>query len=482
MKYEDTIVHNRNSADKPLKINPTSHTQTQEAKLIAPSGSQQISRRSFMKAASILLAGSTLAACSTPALTGLGPHGSNAIQLVYQDWRTEWFPGMAQQMLEEFRTLQPNIHVFYTPDPEKLDEQMLADFQAGTAPDVLAGCCDFFPAWAQKGYLLDLKPYIEADLDQSTIDDWDPAQVQALTLPGGMQFALPKYHGALGLFYNKDLFDQYHVDYPDGSWTHDDYLVAMKKLTHDRDQNGKIDLWGSMLDISWDRIQVHVNGWGGHFVDPQDPTRSMLAEDEALQAMQWIHDRMWKEQLMATSLDVQNLETRYAFTEGRLAMVEDGSWSLKDILEGAEFRLGLTSFPAGPKKKVTLATTDGFAIYAGTKYPEAAWELLKFLTSQKYGQAMARTHLLQPARGSLVTDWINYIRQEYPQKTKDLDIGAFAEGHLQGYSVTAEIFANMSTARQLANTAWNQIFTLGQSPVDMMKAVSAQIEAVQRTE
>ena len=27
-------------------------------------------------------------------------------------------------------------------------------------------------------------------------------------------------------------------------------------------------IWGSMFDVSWDRIQVHVNSWGGHFVDP----------------------------------------------------------------------------------------------------------------------------------------------------------------------------------------------------------------------
>jgi multiple sugar transport system substrate-binding protein len=479
MKYEDAIANDRTSAEGPLANNPVKPQDIQDTKSTTAVGSKQITRRSFMKTAGMLLAGSTLAACSSPVLKGPGPHGSNAIQLVYQDWRTEWFPGMAQQMLEEFRALQPNIHVFYTPDPEKLDQQMLADFQAGTAPDVFAGCCDFLPAWAQKGYLLDLRPYIEADLDKATIDEWDPAQVQALTLPDGIQFALPKYHGALGLFYNKNIFDQYHVDYPDGSWTHDDYRLAMRKLSHDRNQDGKIDLWGSMLDISWDRIQVHVNGWGGHFVDPDDPTKSMLADEEALQAMQWIRDRMWKEQLMASSLDVQNLETRYAFAEGRLAMVEDGSWSLKDILEGANFRLGLTSFPAGPKQKVTLATTDGFAIYAGTKYPEAAWELLKFLTSQKYGQAMARTHFLQPARGSLVEDWVKYIRQEYPQKTQDLDIGAFAEGHLQGYSVTAEIFANMSAARQLAKAAWDQIYTLGQSPVDLMKEISTQIESLQ---
>jgi multiple sugar transport system substrate-binding protein len=223
-----------------------------------------------------------------------------------------------------------------------------------------------------------------------------------------------------------------------------------------------------------------VNGWGGHFVDPDDPTRSLIAQRESMEAMEWIRARMWDDHVMASELDVQNLETRQAFIQQRLAMVEDGSWALKDILEKASFRVGVAPFPAGPARRVTLATTDGFAIFAGTKYPEAAWELIKFLTSRDYGRAMARAHLLQPARASLVDEWISFVRQEYPRQTRDLDIAAFAEGHRQGYSVVAEIFANMAEASRLAHTAWQQIFTLGTAPLSSMQAVSGQIEQAQR--
>jgi multiple sugar transport system substrate-binding protein len=386
---------------------------------------------------------------------------------------------MAQQMLEQFHAEHPNIRVFYTPDPDNLEERMELDMQAGIAPDVLDGCCDFFPIWAQRGYLLDLRPYVEADLDAETIADWDPAQYHALSTRDGRQFGLPKYHGALALFYNKDLFDAYRLDYPDREWDHDDYLAAMRALTHDRDQDGRIDLWGSMVDIGWERLQVHVNGWGGHFVDPADPTHSLMGTPESLAALEWIRARMWDDHVMASFLDVQNLETRHAFINESLAMVEDGSWALKDILEGARFRVGVVPFPSGPARKVTLATTDGFAVYAGTQHPEAAWELLKFLVGRDYGRAMARTHLLQPARASLVEEWINLVRQEYPERAAGVDVGAFAEGHVEGYSVTAEVFANMVEARPLATSAWQSIFTLGQAPVSTMERVSEQIEAAQ---
>jgi multiple sugar transport system substrate-binding protein len=439
----------------------------------------RLSRREFLKLAGAAGAGAALAACGSP--PGEGVHGSRRVQLVYQDWRTEWFPGLAQRMLEQFHAGHPNIQVFFTMDPEDVADAMIADFQSGTAPDVLAACCDFFPAWAQEDYLLDLRPFVEADLDRETIDDWDPAQYQAMFTPDGRQFGVPKYHGALALFYNRAIFDEYRVDYPDGTWTHDDYLAAMKLLTRDRDGDGQTDLWGSMMDIAWERIQVHVNSWGGHFVDPETPRRSWLARPEALSAMRWIGERMWDDRVMASFLDVANLETRQAFIQQRIAMVEDGSWALKDILENAAFPIGVAPFPAGPARRVTLATTDGFGIFAGTRYPEAAWELLKFLTSKEYGRAMAQTHLLQPARLSLVGEWADIVRQQYPEAARGVDIEAFAAGHLEGYSVTAEVFANMTEARRLTESAWQRIFTLGLDPVDEMVRVSAAIELAQPT-
>ena len=466
-------------ADADQVAQQTVETQPASGKT-GPLWQQNVSRRSFLRTMGGLVAGAAVAACA-PATTTTGLRSSGPIQLVYQDWRTEWFPGLAQRMLEKFHASHPNIRVFYTPDPDQLDERMMADFQAGTAPDVVSGCCDFFPVWAEKGYMLDLKPYVNADIDKDVIGDWDAAQYRALSTRSGVQFGLPKYHGALALFYNKDLFDAKGIPYPDDSWTHDDYLAAMTQLIRDRDLNGRIDRWGSMVDIAWDRIQMHINGWGGHIVDPNDPTRSLMGQPEAMAAMSWIRDRMWGDHTMASFLDVQNLETRHAFIQERIAMVEDGSWSLKDILENAPFRVGVATFPAGPARKVTLATTDGFGIYAGTKHPDAAWELMKFLISQDYGRAMAEEQFLQPARASLVDEWVRLVRQEYPDKTRDMDLAAFADGQLKGYSVTAEVFAKMADVRQLVLSTWQQVFTLGQVQVDAMKQVSDRIDQIQHS-
>src|SRR5262249_7822048 len=141
-----------------------------------------ISRRTFLRQAG------SVAGVAMLAGRGLSWRRSNPVQLVYQDWQTDWFPAMVQRMLEEFHPTHPNIRVFYVPQPDNVEEKMVADFQSGTAPDVFSGCCAHFPAWAQMGYTLDLRPYVRADLDQATIDDWDPAQYHAFFNLDGRQY------------------------------------------------------------------------------------------------------------------------------------------------------------------------------------------------------------------------------------------------------------------------------------------------------
>ena len=98
---------------------------------------------------------------------------------------------------------------------------------------------------------------------------------------------------------------------------------------------------------------------------------------------------------------------------------------------------------------------------------------------QEYGRAMARANFLQPARASLVDEWAGFIRDDFPEKARDVDIAAFADGHVKGYSVTAEVFADMNLAKRLAYDAWDGIFTLGQTPVEYMKTVCSQIQEAQ---
>ena len=95
---------------------------------------------------------------------------------------------------------------------------------------------------------------------------------------------------------------------------------------------------------------------------------------------------------------------------------------------------------------------------------------------------MARANFLQPARASLIDEWVGFVREEFPAKAQDVDIAAFADAHLKGYSVTAEIFANMADAEQLTAAAWNEVFVMGQPLEERLKPACQQIQEAQAQE
>jgi len=88
-----------------------------------------------------------------------------------------------------------------------------------------------------------------------------------------------------------------------------------------------------------------------------------------MRATEWIRSRIWEDKVMASFPDVQNMTTRRAFITRRIAMVEDGPWALKDILTGADFRIGAGLFPAGPVRRVTLARRMASASRPGRNIP-----------------------------------------------------------------------------------------------------------------
>ena len=65
-------------------------------------------------------------------------------------------------------------------------------------------------------------------------------------------------------------------------------------------------------------------------------------------------------------------------------------------------------------------------------------------------------------------------------EVSDTEIAAFADGHIKGYSVTAEIFANMADAKRITYAAWDEILTWGQASVDQMENACRQIQEVQK--
>lgn len=79
---------------------------------------------------------------------------------------------------------------------------------AGSAPDVMDGCCSFLHNLGATGALVDLTPYIGTVLPNYPHDNsyW-PIQYGAFNT-AGRQWGLPKYLGTIAVYYNADLMSE----------------------------------------------------------------------------------------------------------------------------------------------------------------------------------------------------------------------------------------------------------------------------------
>ena len=71
----------------------------------------------------------------------------------------------------------------------------------------------------------------------------------------------------MAVYYNKAIFDEYGVDYPEAGWTWDDLLAIAQELTVDTDGDGKTDIWGIQLPGPWTTgFEYWVGAAGGSLI------------------------------------------------------------------------------------------------------------------------------------------------------------------------------------------------------------------------
>lgn len=59
----------------------------------------------------------------------------------------------------------------------------------------------------------------------------------------GKYISMPLYGDARTIFYNKAIFDEAGVEYPEESWTHEEFIEAARKLTGTYGGKPGLRLW-----------------------------------------------------------------------------------------------------------------------------------------------------------------------------------------------------------------------------------------------
>ncbi len=433
---------------------------------------QSISRRQFLSGVAGLGATAILAACAAPSAPGATSSGAAApskakVILRWDVSDATDVPAMldmGKKAAALFAEKFPNIEIAPEPPPDNAEQQILTQMIAGNAPDVIGYCCGTLPFWAQKKQLVDLTPFVDKDMTKEQIADYAKPHWDAFANPHVGRYAMPMYMGTIVLYYNKDMFDAKGVKYPDNTWKwavdgSGSYEDALRKLS-DPDKK----LWGARIQDGMDRLQQKIAGNGGHWVDPKDDLKAVFDQPAALDALQWMWDRIWKDNSVVGDTAREKQNSEQLMGNGRIAMYESGDWQLSPMVKTAtgKYKWDIAEIPQGPVQKNTLITTDGWAIYKGSQGVNEAWEFVKWLQSDEWNDLMISIGLLRPSRISLFDKWKATVVKSVPELA-DKNLDAFNAA--AKYGTTLELFQFNAESTEIVNAVRDKVIRVGDPDV-----------------
>ena len=449
---------------------------------------QSMSRRSFLRGVAGLGAVAALSACVAPGAAPASSGGAAAPNKAKVTLRWDVSDAtdvptmveMGKKAAALFAAKNPNIEIIPEPPPEEAKQQILTQMIAGNAPDVIGYCCDTLPFWAQKKQLVDLTPFVDKDMTKDQIDDYPKQHWDAFANPHVGRFAVPMYMGTIVLYYNKDAFDAKGVKYPDSSWTwaldgSGTYEDASRKLTDEAKK-----AWGTSIGDGPDRLQQKIAGNGGHWVDPKDDMKAAFDQQPALDALQWVWDRLWKDKSFINYNATEKQNQPQLMVNNRIAMYESGDWNLSPMVKtiGNKYKWDVAELPKGPVQPNTLLTTDGWSIWKGSKGVPEAWEFLKWLQSDEWNELMINMGYLRPSRISLFDKWKSTVVKAVPELA-DKNLDAFNAA--AKYGTTLELFQFNAEANEIIIAARDKAIRTGDpNPKDIFTQAAAKVNDSQQ--
>ena len=246
-----------------------------------------------------------------------------------------------------------------------------------------------FRSYAENGQLASLKALV----DDGLIDPnkYPSALVDMYTVDGEL-FATCKDVDCVGIWYNKKLFDQAGVAYPDETWTLDTYKEKALELT-DKLPDG---VWGCAEVFSRTASYYHSIAINGGWVISDDKKKSGYDDPKTIEGVKFWRDLI--EIGASPDLDYLAENSAYAmFESGKCAMQWSGNWRVPAMLKAStKDDVTVATLPGGDIPK-TAVHGIGNCISAFTKNMPAAQALVAFLAGEEAAKISADSGAANPA-------------------------------------------------------------------------------------
>ncbi|PSL08064.1 carbohydrate ABC transporter substrate-binding protein (CUT1 family) [Haloactinopolyspora alba] len=351
--------------------------------------------RVFPAVTAAALAVGMLAACSD---SDDGTSGPVTIKLLeYQQARADVVEKLIPRFESAMAEQGKDIQVELVTDPLTDDQfrtKITQQFHSGTAPDVVDMGGSHVTGFAGAGYLLQLDEYLN---EWPTWEKYYSAVKQKAEQVDGHYYSLPHEASVQSLFYRKDVLEEMGIDTSQPQ-TWDELIGRLKKVTA---ETGKPSIvipagtaWGAG---TWSEgFLPIVAGTDSTFYDRE--AGKWTLESDGLSATFDLYAELTKAGLLPTQalLNPNPWEpTKYKqFPEGTLPVAAQGTWGWRydwgpngaAPIKNVKDKVATWNYPALTPGGEPYSISGGgynYGVNAETENPDAAVELVKWLSSDK---------------------------------------------------------------------------------------------------
>lgn len=302
----------------------------------------------------------------------------------------------------------------------------------------------------------DLDQFVPAGLVQDLTSRWESWEQKdqwpetALGKIDGKIYALKPYANLIGLWYNKDILDEFGIDPPS---TLDELGAALRKIGNKYIGLG-IAGSGEGLDGDW-QGRPFYSAYGFDYLDPQPGPL-----EEAFSLLNEWREAGYLPPDVATWTQVSSFPR---FTAGQVAFCVNGNWQYGNAKADAKFNFGVVPVPEGPKGGTVYLGGETFCIGAFAKDADLAWEFITNTWASKEA-------------GLIALDLVGSI----PLRNDAAADEALQDPILQQFQLATQrgtdypdpgLGTNVGAARQAMARGWNAMMSGQQSPAEAAASV-----------
>lgn len=238
--------------------------------------------------------------------------------------------------------------------------------------------------YGHEGYLIDLNQHLSSS--QLDIANYD--STAEIVSADGIIYGLPRARTAWLLFYNKAIFDEQGLPYPE-QLTWEEYAALARQLTTDA-KRWREKVWGGYLPA--DAMNLGASSAGEYLTDDELPLTMQYVE---FMSRVYNVDESHLN-LGSTNVRLKNYYLHTYFEDGRLAMMVGPDSTIQTIQNDAKtksFDLDWDIAPLPVFDMDDAGTTAGGCSYIGISsrcaYPERAFDFISYYCGEQGSKILA---------------------------------------------------------------------------------------------